>query len=172
MFAFGPVAWPTSSWTVLEQPRNSTLERRLENGTCTCRTHCWVGPEGSKSLADALAIGNSQRRHNRKHSGIVSEISSGTLEAFQLRLKYGTTTFMAPVPMPVSHREANAARLHANFQTRCCRCHWWRATHPLLGYLVLGLAGEQKRFNTTRVSGWSQLKNWSRTNKEDREHAK
>ena len=53
------------------------------------------------SLADALAIGNSQRRHNRKHSGIVSEISSGTLEAFQLRLKYGTTTFMAPVPMPV-----------------------------------------------------------------------
>ena len=29
-----------------------------------------------------------------------------------------------------------------------------------MGYLVLGLAGEEKRFNSTHISGWSQLKNW------------
>lgn len=29
----------------------------------------------------------------------------------------------------------------------------------LVGYLVLGLAGEEKRFNSTHISGWSQLKN-------------
>lgn len=47
-----------------------------------------AGSERSKSLADALAIGNSWREDTTENI-LASFLRSGTLEAFQLRLKYG-----------------------------------------------------------------------------------
>ena len=84
-----------------------------------------AGSERSKSLADALAIGNSWREDTTENI-LASFLRSGTLEAFQLRLKYGTVTFIALSRTMLESwfqcqcATANTARLQlqANFQVQ------------------------------------------------------